>query len=133
MFGVHVFIPLLKFNFDLKKSIAYTLMACGAALAIIGILHFHKAKTTVHPLKPEKATSLVTGGIYRYTRNPMYLGLTIVLTAWGLALGNALGFLVIPLFIWYMTEYQIKPEESAMHKLFGEAFTEYKNKVRRWL
>lgn len=133
MFGVHMFIPLLKFNFDLRKSAAYTVLVFAAAFIGLGILHFRKANTTIHPLRPEKASSLVTTGIYRYTRNPMYLGLVIALLAWGIALANGMTFLIIPLFMWYLTEYQIKPEEDAMQKLFGDAFSEYKKKVRRWL
>ena len=133
MFAVHMFVPLLKFNFELRKTFAYIIAFIGVSIALLGIMHFRKHKTTIHPLHPEKASTLVTGGLYQVTRNPMYLGLVFVLIAWGFALANGMTFLLIPGFMWFMTEFQIKPEEAAMHKLFGEDYANYQASVRRWI
>ena len=84
-------------------------------------------------MKPELSSSLVQSGIYTLTRNPMYLGFFLVLVAWAVYLSNALAFLILPVFIAYMNRFQIEPEERALKTLFGDAFTEYATRVRRWI
>lgn len=133
MFGIHMWVPVARLTLEHRKPIAMLWIICGAALAIAGIVQFAKAKTTIHPLEPQKANVLVVHGIYRHTRNPMYLGLVLVLIGWGIALSNAAGFVVIPLFMWYMTVFQIKPEEAALQEKFGESFSNYCQHVRRWV
>lgn len=105
----------------------------GLIVIAAGVYIFKEKHTTVNPLKPEEATSLVTAGIYKFTRNPMYLGIVLILLSWLIFLGNLLNIINIFLFILYMNKYQIIPEERALEKLFGEEFTTYKSKVRRWL
>ncbi len=105
----------------------------GTGFSVAGILSFRKAKTTVNPLKPETATHLVTSGVYRATRNPMYLGLALVLLAWASYLGSAWTLLGVAAFVAYITRFQIVPEERAMLVLFGDEFTQYTKKVRRWI
>jgi len=98
-----------------------------------GIASFKSAKTTVDPTQPQKTTAMVTGGIYGYTRNPMYLGFFLMLLAYATKLANPFTLTLLPVFVAYMNQFQIKPEEAALDQLFGLAFTEYKRQVRRWI
>ncbi len=125
--------PLVPLNEWLRLVIAAVLAATGFAIAAAGIAAFHRAQTTITPLKPETASSLVSTGIYAFTRNPMYLGLLTVLIGWSVYLAAPLAFLG-PLFFWlYIGRFQIMPEERALLALFGDHFTQYTAKVRRWL
>ena len=99
----------------------------------MGFASFRRAKTTVNPMKPDSASSLVVSGIYDLTRNPMYLGFLVILVGWAFFLSNALGFIFLPLFVLYMNRFQIEPEERALASVFGEAFASYRSRVRRWL
>ena len=94
---------------------------------------FFKKRTTPNPLKPEFTTGLVTTGLYRFSRNPMYLGLLLMLIGFAIFLRAATPFLVLPVFYLLINEMQIKPEENILGEKFGQEFLEYKNKVRRWL
>lgn len=105
----------------------------GGMIAVSGIMSFRRSKTTVNPMKPDEATSLVTSGIYRITRNPMYLGLLFILLGWGAFLENVLAFVPVPVFVLYLTRFQIIPEERFLTVIFGEAYTAYCAQVRRWL
>lgn len=106
----------------------------GIALAVAGIREFRAARTTVNPLQPEQAATMVTGGIYRHTRNPMYLGMACLLAAWAAWLGRLTPFVVgLPAFVLYMNRFQIGPEERALERRFGPAFREYVARVRRWI
>ncbi|SCY49133.1 methyltransferase family protein [Desulfoluna spongiiphila] len=109
-------------------------LGCGAGAFFIatGVLSFRRAGTTVNPLAPG-ATTFVTTGIYRRSRNPMYVGLLLLLVGWGLLLANVGALLWTALFVPYISRFQIQPEERALEKRFGEAFTSYKKKVPRWL
>ena len=107
-----------------------------SAALIIGlsaVFGFHRAKTTVNPLKPEASTALVTGGIYQWTRNPMYLAMLLVLVAWACIVSNWASLAMLPLFVAYLNRFQIGPEERALHARFGAEFESYRRKVRRWL
>ena len=108
-------------------------LVAGSAVALLGVREFSKAGTTVDPRFPEKANNLVLGGIYRYTRNPMYLGLFLLLLGWACYLRHGLPFLVLPLFVAYMNRFQIKPEERHMIQRFGDDFSAYAARVRRWI
>lgn len=105
----------------------------GIGIALLGVLEFRSAGTTVDPRVPDQSANLVVRGVYRYSRNPMYLGFLLVLCGWGLFLGNALSLLFLPLFVWYMTRFQILPEERFMARKFGETYTRYCSEVRRWV
>jgi protein-S-isoprenylcysteine O-methyltransferase Ste14 len=105
----------------------------GIAFDIGGILSFRRAKTTVNPLKPEKATHLVTSGVYRITRNPMYVGMLFLLIAWAIYLDSPWALLGPLAFVLFMNRFQIGPEEKALEVLFGDEFSDYKRRVRRWL
>ena len=97
------------------------------------VRQFKAASTTINPLKPEEASSLVTSGIFNYSRNPMYLGLALILIAGSLFLDTWSGVLFVPLFVLFMNQFQISPEETAMQNLFGKEFDAYRNRVRRWI
>ncbi|MDF0643957.1 MAG: isoprenylcysteine carboxylmethyltransferase family protein [Nitrospira sp.] len=116
-----------------RAAFARTVFTVGLAIAIAGVLAFRRAKTTVNPLTPDATTAMVTSGIYRFTRNPMYLGFLLVLAGWAVYLSDLLAFALLPLFVWYMNRFQIVPEERALSAKFPEAFTAYKRSVRRWL
>ncbi|MFT4767886.1 MAG: protein-S-isoprenylcysteine O-methyltransferase Ste14 [Glaciecola sp.] len=108
------------------------LLIMGVAIALLGVSAFRRASTTVDPRYPGQSTTLVTGGVYHWTRNPMYLGMLLVLLAWGLYLASGLSFLVVVAFVAYMTRFQIVPEERFMTQTFGEAYLLYRRSVRRW-
>ncbi|MGY4676806.1 methyltransferase family protein [Pasteurella sp. P03HT] len=111
------------------------LLLCGASagIALMSLWQFMQANTTVSPFSPEKSTALVTNGVYRISRNPMYLSLALLLLAWALWLGSLSAVILFMLFILLMTEMQIKREELALEKLFGATYVTYKQRVRRWL
>ena len=113
--------------------LSLALVATGCIFCIAGVVSFRFAKTTVLPNKPEQASSLVTSGVYKFSRNPMYLGFAFILAGWGVWLGSMWAFLGVAGFIAYITLFQIIPEERALHQLFGEQFDDYKSRVKRWL
>ncbi len=113
---------------------AGVILACiGQAISVAGMLAFRRARTTINPLKPGSASSLVQTGIYRRTRNPMYLGLLLSLGGWAVFLGHALPFLALPIFVAYIARFQIGPEERILAALFGAPYDDYRQRVRRWL
>lgn len=118
--------------FAARIAVAMVLATLGVAFAVAGVLAFRAARTTVNPITPEAATALVRTGVYRLTRNPMYLGLLLCLTAWAVWLTNLLSFCVLPAFVAYMNRFQIGPEERALRARFGREFEEFAARVRRW-
>ncbi len=109
-------------------------MLVGAVvLGTTAIFQFRNARTTVDPTRPENASRLVTNGVFRFTRNPMYLSALLVLGAWAVKLGNAVSLLAVPLFFLYITRFQIEPEERVLRARFGEEYDSYLHRVRRWL
>lgn len=115
------------------KTVALVIALIGIFIEIWSVFLFIKKRTTVNPLKPQNSKKLVTVGLYRYSRNPMYLGMLLLLTGVVFWIGNPIGATILLLFVWYMTNFQIKPEEKALENLFGSQFREYKKQVRRWL
>ena len=113
--------------------VAFVFGFVGAGIAVAGVSAFRRHQTTVNPMKPETTSSIVTAGIYRVTRNPMYLGLAFVLAGWAMYLANLAALLMVPAFVVYMTQFQIKPEERALQAKFGPGFVDYMAAVRRWL
>ena len=111
---------------------AIVLAAIGAIVSVRAIRQFKSAETTVNPLKPDTASSLVHTGIFSLTRNPMYVGLLFVLSGWAVWLGSLSNVAVLLAFMLLITELQIKPEEAALKKLFGQGYVEYCQRVRRW-
>ena len=126
-------VPALGLALPAKPVIAGGLAAGGVLVALLGIVSFRRAKTTVNPLSPETASALVTSGIYQRTRNPMYLGMLLVLLGWAVFLANVLTVVFPVAFVVLMNRLQIVPEERALTARFGPTFTDYQSKVRRWL
>jgi protein-S-isoprenylcysteine O-methyltransferase Ste14 len=110
-----------------------TIAICGGAVALAGFIAFRRARTTINPLRPASASTLVTAGIYRFTRNPMYLGLLLVLVAWAVRLSSLLAFAGPFFFVFYMHCFQITPEEKVLAAKFGKDYSDYAAQVRRWL
>jgi len=131
MAGFHFLLPITRFN-------SAPLLYAGIALAVLGVSTtgaaagaFRKAGTPIVPF--EKSTLLITGGFYRFTRNPMYLGLIAFLTGAGLLFGSAGSLIPIPLFAWIMDAGFVRGEERFLQDIFGDEYLAYKRKVRRWL
>lgn len=123
----------LAFILPTRLAIALAVAALGVAISTAGTVSFWRAKTTVNPTRPEAASSLVATGIYRLTRNPMYLGLLLVLAGWAIYLSNAVTFVGPLLFLLYINRFQIVPEERALAARFGMAFEDYRRRTRRWI
>jgi len=100
-------------------------------LLMMSMYAFRKQRTTFDPTHPDKASSLVQTGIFKVSRNPMYVSMLLLLTGWAVKLGNPFGVLILILFVWYMTQFQIKAEEEALIEVFGEEYKAYCRKVRR--
>jgi protein-S-isoprenylcysteine O-methyltransferase Ste14 len=128
----HDYLPDL-ISLKLPRWVAAIPGVIGVVLGLAGILQFALQSTSVNPHRPENASALVTGGVYRYSRNPMYLGLLLILVAAVLVLGSLTGLPIVLLFIVYMNRFQIKPEEDVMKEKFGDEFLDYKKRVGRWI
>jgi protein-S-isoprenylcysteine O-methyltransferase Ste14 len=126
-------VPGIAVSSWLRLPLTGLLVVCGIAISVAGVLAFRRSRTTVNPLHPEKATMLVTAGVFRFTRNPMYLGMLLVLCGWTLYLASPVGLLGPVAFVAYMNRFQILPEERVMHGKFGDQWAEYLRRVRRWL
>jgi protein-S-isoprenylcysteine O-methyltransferase Ste14 len=117
----------------LRRAVALALLCLGLSIAVSGVVAFRQARTTVNPIRASSASALVSSGVYRFTRNPMYLGLLLELIAWAMFLSNPLAFLLLPVYVLYINRFQIIPEERVLTSLFGTEYSAYKKSVRRWL
>ncbi len=126
------FVP-VNLDTPTRPVLGAALALSGAAVAIAGVIAFRRHATTVNPLTPEKSSSLVATGIYRFSRNPMYLGFLLALAGWSAFLANWAAVLLLPAFIAYMNRFQIQVEERALRERFGQQFIAYSQSVRRWL
>ena len=133
MYGVATLLPVLALPPSLRVGTALALAVAGASLDLTGLTAFRRVKTTINPMAPHRSSSVVSTGVYRFTRNPMYLGLVCLLLAWAVYLSSAWALLVVPFFIAYITRFQIKPEERVLAARFGSAYVDYCARVRRWL
>lgn len=131
--GLAQFAPGVRIRIPGADVLATGLAVIGGLSGILGIATFRRASTTVDPHRPAEASTLVTSGIYRFTRNPMYLGLAILLVAWSVRLATPLGLAGVVLFVTYITRYQILPEERALRAAFGERYERYTATTRRWV
>lgn len=114
-------------------ALAIAVAGIGVGVGLAALWSFRKARTTVNPLDPSQATHFVSEGVYQLSRNPMYVGLACCLLAWAIWLSYLLTWIGIPLFIAYMTRFQIIPEERTLRLKFGKKYENYCLKVRRWL
>lgn len=133
VFGFDKIMPFTLFYLPwLTYASVISLVTLGGVIALWGVKEFKNAKTTVNPLKPESSSSLVSSGIYQYTRNPMYLGLLMILLSAVIYSQHPLGLVSALGFVAYMNRFQIEPEEKMLVKLFGDEFVDYSNQVKRW-
>ncbi len=132
MYLLSKFLPVGDFDFFGKYYLIWFLIVMAFGIGTVALFHFVRANTTVDPTTPSKAANLVHDGLYRFSRNPMYLAMLLLLLAWGLWLGNAFNTLLAAGFVGYMNSFQIKPEEEALSILFGKEYQRYCGNVRRW-
>ncbi|MEW9900753.1 isoprenylcysteine carboxylmethyltransferase family protein [Chitinivorax sp. PXF-14] len=133
MWGISRYTPGIDMPLPARVALALVLPLLGGGISYAGASAFRRARTTVNPLKPEQASTLVTGGIYRLTRNPMYVGGALVLLGWMVFLAAPWALVGPIAFVAYITRFQIMPEERVLAARFGEAYGDYRAKVRRWL
>ena len=132
MYVLSIFLPFGDFQFFGRDFLILFLLGIGVLLGVISLIQFYVSKTSIDPRTPYKVSSLVTNGLYRFTRNPMYLALLMILLAWGLWLGNAFNTLLAAGFVGYMNKFQIIPEEKVLSKIYGKKYQHYCTQVRRW-
>lgn len=123
----------LAINIPWRWLPAAILFLCGGMLALAGVVEFRRAQTTVNPLKPQASSKIVSAGIYRYSRNPMYLGMLTALGGLAILLANPFNFMLLPMFVLFLNQFQIIPEENALIEKFGQDYRDYQSRVRRWL
>ena len=133
MWGIYLVAPLLEVPAFTRVAAALAIALAGAGFTLAGVISFRRARTTVNPMKPERTSSLVCSGIYKVTRNPMYVGLLFALVALAVFLSSAWALLGPLAFVLYMNRFQIAPEERVLLGMFGTGYSAYKSKVRRWL
>ncbi|QDF65597.1 isoprenylcysteine carboxylmethyltransferase family protein [Shewanella sp. SNU WT4] len=117
----------------LRWSLLLVYGGVGIIFAVAGVREFRRCNTTVDPTKPNNTSALVTSGIYSVTRNPMYVGMAMWLLGWSGFLASPVAMMLVLVFVWYLTRFQIKPEEQVLTQLFGDEFKRYSAAVRRWL
>ncbi len=132
MYVLAIYLPVGYFDFFGRYLLIKILIAIAIIAGSLAIFQFFRSKTSIDPSKLSKTTALVTKGVYRFSRNPMYLSLLLLLLAWGLWLGNAFNSIIAAAFVSYMNKYQIIPEEGMLSELFGKEYEQYKIRVRRW-
>lgn len=112
---------------------ALSVAVCGILVAVLAVWQFRQHRTTLNPLSPDSASDLVTTGLFSLSRNPMYLGMALCITACAIRLHSPLALLGVVFFCFYITCFQIRPEERAIEALFGEQYREYCRRTRRWI
>jgi protein-S-isoprenylcysteine O-methyltransferase Ste14 len=125
--------PPLRTSIPLHGELTLLFAIAGTVSVALAAAAFIRAHTTTSPMQPQRASALVTTGIFRVTRNPMYLGLLLLLGGWAIYLANPLAGLVLPIFVLYLNRFQIAAEEAALTRNFGGTYTAYQHRVRRWL
>lgn len=133
MWGVGRMLPHADLAIPARTLWIAAFVVLALAITTAGIVAFRRHATTVDPRTPEEATTLVASGVYRRSRNPMYLGFLLLLTGWAFYVANWAAALLLPLFVLYMNRFQIRPEERALRQKFGAEFDRYAAAVRRWL
>jgi len=133
MWAVERWSPLPEGGSPSRLAISFGLAGLGVLVVVLGMLAFRRAKTTINPVNIGAASSIVTTGVYRYTRNPMYVGLALMLVGW--AVHIAVPFVLVGpvVFILFITRFQIIPEERVLTSKFGGEYRKYQERVRRWL
>lgn len=121
------------FDFSGRTALAGVIAAAGLIIDLVSVAAFIRARTTVNPLAPHRSSALVVKGLYRFSRNPMYLGMLLVLLGWALFLAEPLTLIPVLLFVALIERLQIRPEERALEEKFGDDYRAYMKRVRRWI
>ena len=122
-----------EFSFSILNSLSTISFVLGITVFATAVSSFKRQNTTVNPISIEKASSLVVNGVFKYSRNPMYLGMLFILLGLTFKFNLIGGLLFTSLFMIFISKFQIKPEEAAMEKLFDQEWKNYIKNVRRWL
>ena len=135
MWVTQKYFPRLRFDLPYETVLFWVVLVIGFWVLASGVGRIFRNKTAIHPNREalSKATTLVTTGVFRYTRNPIYLGMAVMLVAWLLLLEHWLCAAGPLLFVAFITKYQILPEEEALGKIFGEEYFRYRSETRRWM
>jgi len=133
MWGAARAIPSVNLSLSVRAFAGAGMVSLGLVIILTGGIAFRRAHTTVNPTKPGSSSSLVVSGVYQFTRNPMYVGMLLVLVGWAAFLMNFLALSIVSLFVLYINRFQIIPEERALSQIFGTEYISYQAKVRRWL
>lgn len=133
MWGISRSLPSLSVELPFRGAVSVALVALGVTIGLAGVATFRRSRTTVDPTRPDRASTLVASGIYRVTRNPMYVALALGLSAAAIWFSNIPAMLIVPIFIAWITRLQIIPEERALRARFGAGYEDYAARVRRWL
>jgi protein-S-isoprenylcysteine O-methyltransferase Ste14 len=133
MWAISTVCSAAAFSMPGAPIVAVAFAFVGGGIVVTGVSAFRRHSTTVNPTTPDTTKSIVRDGIYRFTRNPMYLGFALILVGWAMYLANTAALLMLPAFVAYMTQFQIKPEERALLAKFGLNYAEYMANVRRWV
>jgi len=125
--------PIVTINTSLWHQFGYVFIATGLLIDLSAVVQFFREHTTINPLNPEKTGQLVSSGLYQYSRNPMYVGLLLLLIGWLFLLGSLSPIILLPAFILILNRQQILPEEKVLEQKFGQQYKDYRHVVRRWL
>lgn len=133
MWGLAQWPPYWSMDTIWRYLLSALVAAVGIAIAASGVITCLRAKTTISPFSPNKTTSLITTGIFQWTRNPMYLGVLLLLCALAVLLQSVWALLGPVVFFLWVYFLQILPEERILSKMFGETYQSYCSRVRRWI
>lgn len=133
MWLLNRYFPLVHLTDAPWNRVGIAIMIIAGSLDLWSLFLFLKKHTTANPMKPQNTSGIVTTGLYKISRNPMYVGLLMILTGYAVWLGSLTPFLMLPVFYALITEMQIKPEEKILEQKFGDEYLNYKHRVRRWL
>lgn len=134
--GMHYgaqFLPFLSFQFAEQFILSYALALFGIFILALTVLRYFRRRTTIQPNKLDQMSTLVTDGVNRYSRNPMYLAMLLLILSVGLYWGTFLVLIAAPAFVMVINKMQIEPEEEALEAIFGQDYLDYKQRVRRWM
>jgi protein-S-isoprenylcysteine O-methyltransferase Ste14 len=115
----------------IARTLGWPLVACGLAVGFLGSREMRRAETTLDPRKP--ATTIVTGGPFRYTRNPLYLSMTLIYGGIAAVANALLPVLLLPIVLRLMRRGVIEREERYLERKFGDEYIEYKVRTPRWI
>lgn len=133
MWHLATLLPAVAVAVNLRLAAATAVGLIGIAIDVVCAIAFWRARTTVNPLRPANTQTLVTDGLYRFSRNPMYVGQLLVLLAWAIYLASPLSLAGPVAFILFINRFQIEPEEKVLTSRFGDAYARYRAATRRWL